>query len=353
MRFHGGNAPGDALDFSAPSNPLGPPPILHEVLQEAVERRVYERYPEPSYRGLREALASYYHLDPEHVVVFNGAAEALQLLVLAVRPSKLIVVEPTFGDHHLHSMVARTPLVRIALREEQRRYTLEPRDVLGLPRGWLRGALVLLSNPNNPTGACTSRETLLELLEHLARVGAVLVVDESFAEVSTCNETLLGVGHESLVVVRSLTKSLAAPGLRLGFVYTSNAALLERLEYARQAWNVNSIAAYAAERLYRDYGEELRRHFSRAVDFLRSELPLLEEGLRRLGLHVYDSTAPLILFRGPIPHPLFTRLLLERRVYVRDASSYPFLTPFHTRVSVRTRRENLVLLEALGEVLGA
>ncbi len=352
MRFHGGSPPVEALDFSAPSNPLGPPPALHEAVREAVELGVYTRYPEPGYRRLREALASFYRVEPESLVVFNGAAEALQLIVFALKPSRLIVVEPTFGDHHLHVLVARTPLVRIALREEGDRYRLEPGDILSMPPSMLRGSLLLLSNPNNPTGACTNRKTLLELLDVVSRHGALLVVDESFAEISLCRESLLGVEHESLVVVRSPTKSLSAPGLRLGFVYARGRRVVERLEAARQAWNVNSIAAYVAERLYGEQPGMLRSHFSNAVELLRVELAFLEKGLKRLGLHVYRSTAPLLLFRGSVPHPLLTQLLLEKRVYVRDASSYPFLTPLHTRVSVRTRRENQVLISALREVLG-
>ncbi|HIP57489.1 MAG TPA: hypothetical protein EYH02_05430, partial [Ignisphaera aggregans] len=99
LRHHGGVENRDILDFSAPLNPYAPPREVVMEIERAVKDRIYISYPNAMYSKLRSAIADFYGIDSEYVLPLNGAAEALYLLLLALKPCSVIVLEPTFGDH--------------------------------------------------------------------------------------------------------------------------------------------------------------------------------------------------------------------------------------------------------------
>jgi histidinol-phosphate/aromatic aminotransferase/cobyric acid decarboxylase-like protein len=201
---------------------------------------------------------------------------------------------------------------------------------------------VLLSRPNNPLGYVVSRRLVEDLA---ARLGPNhwLVIDEAFIDVSLADRLPVS---ESWVLVRSFTKVLAAPGLRLGYVATLDARVMEALESARQPWPVDSLTECTAARILRDRAV-LAAYLARARELVAYGLQQLARGLRRLGLTVYPSRAPYMVVEHPgCSHPRLNRELARRGVYVRDASSFYGLGPSYSRVSVRLPHENRLLLEA-------
>ncbi|MEN2999500.1 MAG: histidinol-phosphate transaminase [Acidilobaceae archaeon] len=335
MRVHGGRAPEGTIDFSAPLNPLGPPARLVEILEELVKSRSYARYPDHEYRELREALAEYYGLDEREVIPLNGAAEALNLLVDLLRPKVVITFEPTFGDHRAYLKALGMPWITLPLRRYRGEFRLEVELLCSMPRELREGSLVLLSNPNNPTGHLASREELEEVIE----CSHSLLVDEAFADFAE-GESMLGRGA---FVARSLTKVLTIPGLRAGFLYAPRVA--KRVDAVRQPWNVNALAAAAIARFFRE--GDMREFVKESVEALSREREFLSSGLSSLRLQVFPSRAPFLLMEHTLPHPFLNSLLVKHGVYVRDASSFHYLTPYHSRVSVRLREENERLIEAM------
>ena len=350
LRVHGGRPPRGVLDFSSPLNPLGPPGILVESIERLVKERVYGAYPDYDYRGLREAIAEYYGVAVESVVPLNGAAEGLSLLVLALKPRRLVTVEPTFGDHALASRALGIPWLAVPYALDGLEYRLDPEAFCGLPKESRRESLVILSNPNNPTGGLASRSSIEELAACLEE-GSVLVVDEAFSDFAGDSESLLGADSDSIVVLRSFTKIMAVPGLRAGFMYTPNARVRTLVDSVRQPWNVNVLVSMALEEVLRERSL-LRDFVNRTVEYVSAERGLLASGLRALGIEVYGSRAPFLLVRQPEQHPGFNEKLICRGIYVRDASSFSYLTPYHSRISVRSRADNLRLLEAVRDVVG-
>lgn len=350
MRSHGGRPPPGVVDFSTPLNPLGPPPVVADAIsRSALEASL--RYPDYEYRELREAVAGYYGLDPDGVIPLNGAAEALQLALAALKPRALVSVEPTFGDHGFTVMGLGIPWVTVPLKQQGRRYIFDSSAVCNLPRVLREGSLLLLSNPNNPTGALARPEAVVEAAECMN--GGVVLLDEAFMDlVPAEGYSLLGKAPHNVVVVRSLTKSLAVPGLRVGFAYTEDRRLVRLLEASRQPWNVNTLAALVAVEALATHAGETRRHISKAREAIRVESEWLRSRLEALGLTAYESWAPFMLVYHPqARHPRLQVELNRRGVHVRDASSFAYLTPHHSRVSVRLRGENQVLLEAFEDAL--
>lgn len=348
LRHHGGRVVVGVVDYSSPSNPLGPPEIIEDIIVDYARSRGYSRYPDYEYRELRDAIANYYKLDPELIVPLNGSAEALQLLLPVIKPRTLISIEPTFGDHRLQAYTLGVTHLTIPYTRRGWRFELNPAYYCELPRALREEALILLSNPNNPTGTLTPRAVIEELLE-CSGANTVIVVDEAFADFTEGEESLLGVTLENTVILRSFTKILGIQGLRAGFLYTSSRRLVARIDNLRQPWNVNSLSSRIVVELLR--WSKLKSYIEEARRVVEIERSYLTSRLKDLGLTVYESQAPFILLEQPIPHPKFNEELLKRGFYVRDASTFTYLTLYHSRVSVRMRDDNVKLVRAVEEVL--
>ncbi len=164
-------------------------------------------------------------------------------------------------------------------------------------------------------------------------------------------------GHPALFVLRAFTKIHAMPGLRLGYALCSDAALLERIELARQPWSVSGVAQAAG---LAGLGEKHRGQQAR--DYVAAERERLQRGLGRLGIAYVPSDANYILFHSPGPAgekmagqapgaDLFS-LLLERGICIRDCQNFEGLSAGYYRIAVRKQEENDRLLQALGEIYG-
>ena len=346
QRSHGGRAPPGTIDFSAPLNPLGPPGWILDAARRALEE--LGSYPDYEYSELRRALARVSGAQEELIVPLNGAAEAVPLLLAAIRPRVLAVFEPTFGDNKLHAWAAGVEYRAIPLRAEDGRYVLDQDYACKLLRSLKEPVLALLSNPNNPTGMLAAPATVAGLAECTP---GILVVDEAFIRLSDRPDwSLQQSPPDNAVVVSSLTKDLAIPGVRLGYLVAGSPELARRIDAMRQPWNVNSIAAAVGIAAGRDT-VRLQSYLEEARRVIAAERSRLAKGLEEAGFRVYESHAPYILARHDwLPHPQLNAVLHRRGIHVRDASSFHGLGPEYSRISVRLPEENNRLLEAVQSV---
>jgi threonine-phosphate decarboxylase len=326
---------GDLLDFSQNINPLGAP---RQAL-EAAQKALYEEsahYPDLEYTELRGALAGYLGVSPENVVPTNGGTEALFLAAGAARAGGALMLEPTFSEYAAAARASGMEVVRRMARrpDEGFRFDLAALDDL-------RGiSVVFLCNPNNPTGDTLGYGEILEVADRVGEAGAVLVVDEAFADFVP-EVSVAAMVDERLWVARSFTKFFAIPGLRLGCLVCDDAERVQRLQ---PSWPVNAVAAAAGIAAVSDGG------FAGAsvteVVRLRGGLFGALEGLD--GLQPFPGRANFLLVRGP--EGLAGRLA-RRGVLVRGCGPFLGLGPEYFRVAVRGEAENGRLISALREEL--
>ncbi len=333
--------PGEILDFSVNVHPLGTPT---EVLQ-AAERAIAlsGRYPDPGCHALREAIGAMDRVPPDWILCGNGASELIFRLAQGLRPGRILLTEPTFLEYRAAFAAVGSEISTFPLREE---------DGFDLGEGVLQAIdpeveLVLLCNPNNPTGRRIPEGLLQRLLRRCNALGVTLVVDECFLPLTTDGVGLSAylAEHPGLVLLRAFTKSYAIPGLRLGYCLCSDTTLLERLEECGPAWSVSLVAQEAGIACCRlpEWAEAGRV-------LLAQERPLLEDGLERLGLTVVPSHTNYILFRRAGDTTLKERLL-ALGILIRSCGNYPGLGEDWYRIAVRRREENDRLLQAIGTVL--
>jgi threonine-phosphate decarboxylase len=326
----------DLLDFSQNINPLGAPVGALEAARRALDEEA-GRYPDLGYPRLREALATYLGVRPENIVPTNGGSEALFLAARAAGTGgKALILEPTFSEYAAAALAAGFDPVRRVARRQEDGFRLD----LGALEDLGEAALVFLCNPNNPTGDALRRNEVFELARRVQKKGAVLVVDEAFADFAP-GVSVAAEAHEGLYVARSLTKFFAIPGLRLGCLLCGDPARAQALQ---PSWSVNAVAAAAGIAAVRD--QSFVETSVSEVARLRGEL---FEALRALpGLTPFPGTANFLLVYGPEG---LSERLARRGVLVRGCEPFLGLGPGYLRVAVRGAGENERLVAAIREEL--
>lgn len=338
LRHHGDvdAAPG-LLDFAVNVRGDRPPAWLRERLAAALDR--LGTYPSAADdAATRSVVAERHGRHPDEVLVLNGGAEGFALLP-ALRPRLAAVVHPSFTEPEVTLADAGTPVHRVLL-DPADGYTLRPELV---PED---ADLVVLGNPTNPTSVLHPAE----VVRRLARPGRVLVVDEAFADaVPGETESLAGdTTTEGLLVLRSLTKTWALPGLRAGYAL-GDPSLLARLAAPRPHWPVGTLVLEAVRACCEPVAVAEAESAARRLVAYREHLATALCGLPGVQVH-QPAAAPFLLLR--VPHGPRVRDGLRRRgVAVRRADTFPGLTEHHLRVAVRAPEVADRLVGALRDTL--
>ncbi|MDQ3886117.1 MAG: Rv2231c family pyridoxal phosphate-dependent protein CobC [Actinomycetota bacterium] len=336
LRHHGDvdAAPG-LVDFAVNVRAAAPPPWLRARLAEAVDR--LGRYPSAAEdAAAREAVAARHGREPAHVLVLGGAAEGFALLP-ALTPRLAALVHPSFTEPEVALRTAGIPLVRVLTDDCHR---LRPERV---PED---ADLVVLGNPTNPTSVRHPAATV----RALARPGRVLVVDEAFADTEPGEvESLAGdAGVPGLVVLRSLTKTWALPGLRAGYAL-GEPSLLAQLAAPRPPWPVSSLVLEAVRAC--STPAAVAEATAAAAEMVGHRRWMVAELSAVPGVQVHTpAAAPYLLLRVPDGERVRTALRRDG-IAVRRAATFPGLTPDHLRVAVRPPEVAAVLVDALRTAL--
>jgi threonine-phosphate decarboxylase len=335
------------VDFSSNMNVLAP-----AVAAADWERWMTEIFRYPETGDLTEQLANFYDTKAEYILPTAGAIEALYLSARLFVGSKVAVVEPSFSDYSrafssVPCSVERIPLTQDLWVSSIREWAdwLDPFDV------------VVLGNPNNPTGTFQSLADLTALFDRRWTRPKHWIVDEAFIEFVTGfkDETLLCrlADYPSLIVLRSLTKSWRIPGLRFGFL--AAAGRIRELERIQPPWSVNGVVHAWAREFLR---EEHRAQYLASLRILVKLGHDLEASLRLIpGLKVYPSAANFVLLELTDPLLEANRIYAElgcRGILVRVCDSfYGMPKGRFVRVAVRTASENERLVSLLSAICAA
>ena len=405
---HGGDIYGDAvveLDFSVNTNRLGMPQAVRDAVMASAA--AWEQYPDALCRKLRRAAAAFYEADgtpiPEDWLVFgNGASDILYAVVAAVHPKQAILLAPGFSEYEQALRMCGCEIRWLHLKEENG-FSLESvkEELYAMLRDGSRDAsktvspeknvkmesvsiesaqehtqkneiqegfpfkhenawekMLILGNPNNPTGRAISDDEMEELAEVCRETHTWLMVDECFQwfldtrrESSFVGNLLNGVGNH-VILLNALTKICSMAGLRLGYGIIPNAGLRERLEKFRQPWSVSAPAQAGGVAAFAVLADHSEGNLLEWTDkFLQAERPRLAEKLEELGFTVYPSQTNYLLFRSPDEDSRdYKQACLEDGILIRACENFEGLDRHYYRVAVRNRGENERLINILKEV---
>ncbi|WP_163559590.1 threonine-phosphate decarboxylase [Halomonas sp. NO4] len=353
------------LDFSANLNPLGPPAWVPARL--AATSPGLARYPAPDYRSAREAIAREAGVTVEQVLLTNGGAEAIFLVAAAHAGGRALIAQPTFTEYARACRAFGLTIEDYPLAPAD--FSLDPER---LGASLAPGTLLWLCRPNNPTATLVSRDAVERLLTLAAASDCRVVVDEAFIDFVTPPEEslapLLG-RFDNLILLRSLTKLYALPGLRVGYLLASE-SLVHQFHVRQPPWSVNHLAAELVAPLVDD-----SVFLARTRQWLAEEQPRLQAGLVATGLEVIPSRTNFFLVRPgaesektagqsqldmmgepgtgrregrAATETLFERLL-RSGILARHTHGFPGLDGGWLRLALRDRSDNDRLLAALAE----
>jgi len=333
------------LDYSANINPLGPPPSVMEALQSQLHEMT--RYPDPAHRSFRQALGKRLKLEEDWLLPANGAAEAMALALLALTPKKVGVVYPCFSEYAQLSEQFGAQVIGCYGREEDG-YKAEESQLRQL---FEQTDLVFIGSPNNPTGILYTAEELQRMADWTSTTNTWLVVDEAFLDfveeekAYTLADSLSD--YPRVILMRSMTKMYAIPGLRLGYAI-AHPDVVARMKAKQVSWSVNALALLAGERCLEEvtYERETRKLISLEREYLRAFFQA------ELDWEVWSGEANFLLVRtseGWTAQELQERLG-KKGILIRSCAMYPGLTERDFRIAVRKREENVRLLDAFRNV---
>jgi histidinol-phosphate aminotransferase len=329
---HGGAPPG-WLEFSANLNPAGTP----AAVAAAIAAATYDSYASLDPGEAAAHLAIDAGVPAESVLVTAGATEAIRLVASAfVAGGRAVIVGPTYADYARFARQAGGEVLEA--RAEPPTFVPPIDRAIGDLRGGRN--VLFVCDPNNPTGRALGVERFRHLLATMPR-DATLVLDQSFAPfAATTPSATECLAAGTVVLVRSLTKVLAVPGLRLGYVI-ARPETVAMLRARQDPWAVAAHALVAATVASWTLPVDVRATVARWRE--RFAIALADQGLCPLP----SETNFLLVHVGGDAHALVAALA-ERRIAVRSCASFGL--PDHIRVAVRPPAEQDLLLDALAAI---
>jgi histidinol-phosphate aminotransferase len=328
-----GVSPDEITDFSVSVNPFGPPPGI----ESAIAGAVIDRYPDSGATGVREMLARKLGVAVGQIVVGSGSTEIIRLIATAYFGERdtVLVPQPTYSEYETACRIAGAQVLSPWL-------VAEPGFRLNIPG--LKAIIsertpkgMFLCNPNNPTGEYISEDAVNGVVA--CAPDTLVIIDEAYLAFTGAPWASLElVKSGNVIIVRSMTKDFALPGLRLGYAVARDETI-SVLDRVKPPWNVSAVAQAAARHVLQSDGylESCARKLGESTRSLLS-------GLGDLGLETVPSQANFFLVRvGDAPG--FRQALLGQGILVRDCSSFGL--PRHIRLAPRTTVENRKLLEAI------
>ncbi|MGO1417700.1 MAG: histidinol-phosphate transaminase [Candidatus Corynebacterium faecigallinarum] len=336
-------------------NPYPPSEGLVEDLVVEVRRlgATLNRYPERDSVELRDELASYVsrqtgvEVTRDNVWAANGSNEVLQQLLQAFGgPGRSVLgFTPSYSMHPILASGTQTEFIDVPrLSGAGENFDIDiDAAVAGI--GQKRPNIVFVTTPNNPTGGVTTVDDLRRLIEAAREIGAVVIVDEAYAEFSDepSATRLLADYPATLVVSRTMSKAFDFAGGRLGY-FVASPAFIEAVMLVRLPYHLSTLSQAAATVALRHADETLA-----TVAVLRSERIRVVAALGDLGYDVVPSESNFIFFRAPAgadAHETWQRFL-DLDVLIRDVG-----VPGHLRMTVGTPAENDAFLAAADKIMG-
>lgn len=334
-----GEQPKDTVYTKLNTNesPYPPGPKTVAAVRDAQRAARLRLYCDPDSTILKDALAARYGVARQNVFVSNGSDDILNFAFLAFGERGVKFPAITYGFYPVFAALHGISATKPSLRED---FSIDPSDYYG------NDALVVMANPNAPTGRELSQEEIEGILQ--ANPDQVVVIDEAYVDFGATSSVPLTEKYDNLLVVQTFSKSRSLAGARLGFAIGAEPLIadLETIKYSTNPYNVNSISAAAgaaalSEEAY--YRENCRRIMATREQAVAR--------LMRLGFRVVPSVANfLFVTSAEIGGQALYEELKKRRILIRHFDNSAICE--YNRITIGTEEEMEALFAAIGEILG-
>ena len=323
------------IKLNTNESPYPPAPSVVEAMtgEEVENLRLYS---DPTAKGLKEKLAGLYGVKPENVFVSNGSDEVLNFAFLAFGDGGVVFPEITYGFYEVFGDLYSLDYEKIPLRED---FSIDHRAYCG------KGKMVVIANPNAPTGMSISLSRIEEILK--TNADNVVIIDEAYVDFGGETALPLLSKYDNLLITRTFSKSRCLAGGRLGYGFGSAELIadLEKIKYSTNPYNVNRLTLLLGEKTVEaeDYYREKCAEIIDTREWTAREL-------KKLGFTVLPSQTNFVFAKtDKMDGGALYEKLKERGILVRHFSN-PKISQFN-RITIGTREQMATLIDTLKEVL--
>lgn len=339
----------EIYNFGGNVNPLGLPESVKKAIKDNADAPTL--YPDVSYVELKRAIGEYTGIDPKHILTGNGSTELISMCIKAVSPKRAVIVSPAYSEYLKEIKLSGGEAELFPLKEEEE-------YMLNIPR--LKAVLnedtdlLVICNPNNPTGTYITCDETKEILNCCKALGIRLMIDETYVEFASPDKNVSAMPlveeYDNLFIIRGTSKFFACPGLRLGYGACSDSAVLEYINTHKDPWSVNIFAEISGKVMFRD-----REFIEKTRNLIISERERIFNELYSFSdIHIYDTQANFFLIRlkrKDITSTDVFNCLIEKKILVRDCADFPYLDNRYIRFCILDKESNSLLLKELKKIL--
>lgn len=329
------------VKLASNENPLGPSIKVIDVIQS--EAKNVSLYPDSGSRKLKSSLAEKYQLKTDEVFIGNGSDEILDLLMtLILNPGdEVIQADPAFIKYDLAVKSRGGESIKVPLDQDYK-HDLKAMEAEITDKT----KIVLICNPNNPTGTIVAKEKIKNFLENISE-DILVVLDQAYQEYITAEDPFDGIEllekHSNLILLRTFSKVYGLAGMRVGYALGSE-ELIDYLNRIRGPFNVNSLAQKAAVAAL-----ESEAHLKTCQKVNKREKNFLYQKLTELGLDYLETESNFMMVNIKMPAAEVFEKLQEKGVIIRPGNQFGMES--WIRVTVGNRADNEYFIRNLKKVL--
>ena len=332
--------PDQYLDFSANINPLGPPDALKMKWNDFYKKVTV--YPDPYSITLKEQLSKKEQVPIDSLLVGNGGAELITLAARMLEGKKVLLIQPTFSEYEHACRVNRCEIIIHQLEAPDFELNLD-----GIHQKLRDADALFFCNPNNPTGIHYTKSDMIMMMEECEKHDCLFILDEAFYDFLEDYQSLLPYikRFPHLIVIRSMTKMFAIPGIRLGYA-AGDPATIAKLQNLQSHWSTNAIALAAGELCI-----EEEAFIRRTQTYIANERKRLFTYHKKQGFMISASKVNFYLLQDPYRKDQFAlfEFLLKKGIIPRHTFNFPGLEGNWLRFAIKNSQENEQLMEVLNQ----
>ena len=333
------------LDFSSNINPFGTSAKAKNYVINNIN--MVSTYPDPDYINLKKSISSYCNCNTKNIVLGGGATELISSFINILKPKKAILLSPAYSEYERELNKNNCEIIKY-FSKDYNDFKIDPVDLVDFINQH-QADLVVICNPNNPTGFAFSKYEISVILNN---INAFVMVDETYVEftnTSIYSSTQLVDNHNNLFVIRGTSKFFSTPGIRLGYGLVSNSSINNMLKDKLDLWNINIIASAMGEIMFTD-----KEYISNCIDLILKERDYLIKSLSKFDdLKVYNSNGNFILCKiqsKKITAMDLRNILISKKIIIRDCQSFDGLDEYYFRVCILKPEDNRYLIDNLSKI---
>ena len=333
------------MDFSSNINPLGSSKLAKQYIIDNID--MVSMYPDIEYTGLKKSISNYCNCLAKNILLGSGATELISSFIETINPKNALLLSPAYSEYEKELNKVNCNISKYFSLKENKFIIDVDKLINNINSN--NYELIIICNPNNPTGFTFSKNDIEKILKS---TNGFVMVDETyieFTDIDLYSSTSLVDEYSNLFVIRGTSKFFSTPGIRLGYGLISNEFIKEKINANLDLWNINIFASTMGEIMFSDKGfiENTTNIILNQRDYMSNQLKTLKE------LKVYNTQGNFILceiISKDLTANQLREKLIPKKIIIRDCSSFDGLDEYFFRVCILKPEQNQLLINELNTI---